>query len=220
MEQCSRCGELKPLEAFYKDSSRTTKRRPECIVCSKAYRAKNKDKINKRNKESYDAEEKKKYTLKTKEHKQNYNKEYWQKNKESLSISNKEYQQSNKSKLSKTAAIYRNTEQGRASRKNSANKRRETKIRSADGSLPMNINNSTIHTPTLIDLLAQQDKRCVYCGIELTMHSSHLDHIHPLSRGGTHTIDNVQFLCPTCNLQKGNLLESEFISDHHNKGTL
>jgi 5-methylcytosine-specific restriction endonuclease McrA len=34
-----------------------------------------------------------------------------------------------------------------------------------------------------------------------------LDHIIPLARGGGHTIDNIQFLCPPCNLSKGYLFD-------------
>ncbi len=33
-----------------------------------------------------------------------------------------------------------------------------------------------------------------------------LDHIHPLSKGGSHTLDNVQILCKCCNSAKGSQL--------------
>jgi hypothetical protein len=36
-----------------------------------------------------------------------------------------------------------------------------------------------------------------------------LDHIIPLSRGGSHTIDNVRCLCRSCNALKGNKLDNE-----------
>lgn len=43
------------------------------------------------------------------------------------------------------------------------------------------------------------DNRCLCCGVigSLTM-----DHVVPLSKGGTHTIDNVQPLCGKCNSRK------------------
>jgi 5-methylcytosine-specific restriction endonuclease McrA len=31
----------------------------------------------------------------------------------------------------------------------------------------------------------------------------HLDHIHPLARGGSHTMDNLQITHPICNIRKG-----------------
>ena len=30
----------------------------------------------------------------------------------------------------------------------------------------------------------------------------HVDHVRPISRGGTDDLDNLQFLCPRCNLSK------------------
>ena len=41
--------------------------------------------------------------------------------------------------------------------------------------------------------------RCAKCG---SSENIHMDHVVPLSRGGAHSIDNVQPLCQTCNLRK------------------
>lgn len=41
-----------------------------------------------------------------------------------------------------------------------------------------------------------------YCGVPLTLTYRHLDHMNPLSRGGSNSIENLQFLCPPCNQQK------------------
>lgn len=51
-------------------------------------------------------------------------------------------------------------------------------------------------------LYAIQQGVCACCETEL-MDGYHLDHIMPVSLGGTHTDDNVQLLCPPCNLRKG-----------------
>jgi 5-methylcytosine-specific restriction endonuclease McrA len=43
--------------------------------------------------------------------------------------------------------------------------------------------------------------RCVQCG---SSHKVHCDHVIPYSWGGADTVENLQILCQTCNLRKGN----------------
>lgn len=50
-------------------------------------------------------------------------------------------------------------------------------------------------------LYRQQNGLCAYCQKELR-NKYHRDHIEPLSRGGTNGIENIQLLCPACNLAK------------------
>jgi hypothetical protein len=44
--------------------------------------------------------------------------------------------------------------------------------------------------------------KCPYCRGELSGSSAHLDHIHPVSKGGLSTNRNLVFVCSTCNLKK------------------
>lgn len=53
---------------------------------------------------------------------------------------------------------------------------------------------------------------CVYCDEDLTNSEIHLDHIIPESQGGLTSYDNLQVTCRKCNLAKGILTESEFVS--------
>ena len=46
-----------------------------------------------------------------------------------------------------------------------------------------------------------QKGKCAYCATKLSS-KYHVDHIHPLSKGGSNWPSNLQILCPTCNLQK------------------
>ena len=45
-----------------------------------------------------------------------------------------------------------------------------------------------------------QSKVCYWCGVDCEKY--HIDHYKPLSKGGTHDIDNMVISCPTCNLKK------------------
>ncbi len=50
-------------------------------------------------------------------------------------------------------------------------------------------------------LMAAQRGKCAYCRDSLRP-GYHVDHIHPLSRGGSNWPRNLQLLCKTCNLAK------------------
>ncbi len=50
-------------------------------------------------------------------------------------------------------------------------------------------------------LLALQRGRCAVCRISISK-KYHVDHITALAKGGKHAPENIQLLCPTCNLRK------------------
>lgn len=52
-------------------------------------------------------------------------------------------------------------------------------------------------------ILETQDHRCSYCRVDLRKAKRHLDHIQPLSCGGSNDRSNLQWLCAPCNLSKG-----------------
>jgi 5-methylcytosine-specific restriction endonuclease McrA len=58
-------------------------------------------------------------------------------------------------------------------------------------------------------LLEKQDGKCACCGVPLD-DTRHLDHIIPLSKGGSNWIHNLQWLCPFCNVSKNDLLPEEW----------
>lgn len=51
---------------------------------------------------------------------------------------------------------------------------------------------------------------CKYCGKRMDIHTLVLDHIVPISKGGTSNIDNLQIICKTSNGMKGSLDEKQF----------
>lgn len=52
------------------------------------------------------------------------------------------------------------------------------------------------------DLLSSTGNKCLCCGISFDEALPTVDHVTPLSRGGTNKIDNIQPLCKRCNSRK------------------
>jgi len=66
-------------------------------------------------------------------------------------------------------------------------------------------------SPSIVDrLLKFQRGKCPICRVELAG-QFHIDHVIPIALNGTNTDDNVQLLCPSCNLSKGAKHPVEFM---------
>lgn len=72
--------------------------------------------------------------------------------------------------------------------------------KSADGS---------VTTEVLNDLLACPI--CPYCNVELNRDNVTIDHIVPISKGGTHTADNLAAVCKSCNQTKHSMSLISFL---------
>lgn len=57
-----------------------------------------------------------------------------------------------------------------------------------------------------IRVLERDDYTCVYCGDA----ADHVDHVHPISKGGSNNDDNLAAACAHCNISKGGKLLSEW----------
>ena len=62
----------------------------------------------------------------------------------------------------------------------------------------------------VIALYHHQAGKCAVCKEELK-NKYHVDHIMPLARGGSNWPENLQLLCPSCNLKKGAKHPLEFM---------
>jgi len=60
------------------------------------------------------------------------------------------------------------------------------------------------------DLLSEFDGRCAYCNVKSD--SLQIEHMLPISRGGTHNKANVVPACGTCNRRKGALTPLEYLA--------
>lgn len=70
---------------------------------------------------------------------------------------------------------------------------------------------------TTEELRAEQGDQCAYCPKQMLFgvreyhpDKASLDHVVPLSRGGTHTRDNAVLACLECNMSKGDKMLAEW----------
>lgn len=169
---------------------------PVCRVCQrasiarweKAHPEKKKAKDTKRRERGYF----KAYNQKNKAQHREYHKEYYQKNKERITARIAKYEEANKEKLTASRKAWRTPEKQRI-----ANHKRKARRLAALGS----------HTESeLMELLQKQNNCCAnpYCNtLLLGGFRKTIDHIVPISRGGSNDIKNLQWLCRHCNTSKG-----------------
>lgn len=53
--------------------------------------------------------------------------------------------------------------------------------------------------------------KCHYCHKSLTIDNCHIDHMMPLSKGGSNCDSNLTLACAECNESKGTLTENEYL---------
>lgn len=69
----------------------------------------------------------------------------------------------------------------------------------------MSSDNTGSISPRIRAIVLARDGFCRMCGASPADTTLHIDHIVPRSRGGSNEIDNLQALCPPCNLGKSDL---------------
>lgn len=94
--------------------------------------------------------------------------------------------------------LYRKTERGRLIHRALWHKR-EARKKAIGGSYT---------AQQIQDLLKRQKRKCYYCHKRLEKY--HVEHVIPLSRGGSNDISNIVIACPTCNMRKHDRLPHEW----------
>lgn len=107
------------------------------------------------------------------------------------------YAEQNKDKIKSYQKAYAASPEGRAVRMN-AEYRRRAKIRSSD----------SCATNAQVRTLIANATNCKYCneGFDLLRRPT-LDHVIPLSKGGSHSLKNLTAACAVCNGKKGARLD-------------
>ena len=211
LKTCKTCKRNLPIENFYKNNQRKDGRTAKCAVCialsRKDYDKKynQTEKAKKNAKRYYHSEKgqkaKKDYRITYRDaHSSDsewiaHMRELWKKyNKEKRYKEIQErYWQTPKGKLQKAKkdSKYQKTPLGLMAKKR-MEKKRKYAIASSD---------STLTLKEWEGILKQYDYRCAYCQKPLKLE---MDHVIPLSKGGTHTRETIVPACRACNAKKGN----------------
>lgn len=110
------------------------------------------------------------------------------KNKQHTAAYGKQYRQENRTEVLRRLKAWRDS--------NPMAMRAHEKTRRA-----RKLNAPGTHTAADVrDILTMQRHHCACCGVKLATY--HVDHIVPLSRGGSNDKANLQILCAPCNLSK------------------
>lgn len=210
MKRCSSCKEEKLLDDFHTRKSSKDGKNYICKSCKsivdKEYHTKNRDKLLGRHREYYQKNKdsliayQHEYSTNNKDKIRSRKKEYYQKNKEYIKAHVKEYRHNNPELMKERDRLkYENNKE----RYFEYARRRDALKRGASQTekIPSNIKDI---------LKEQQNDLCGICDNVVEENQvSHIDHIIPLSRGGSHTMDNLQYAHAGCNLSKGNKLPEE-----------
>lgn len=172
---CNKCNKEKSLTEYHKNKSAKDGFRSDCKECHCAIV--------------------KKYYQENPEKARARHKKYYQEHREQKKANSKKYRKENPEKVKaiKRKYIEENPEKVRESKRLSQSKRRARKL------------NTQVEVIT-DELLNEHwikkgidPQRCYHCKEGLY---EHLDHYYPLSKGGTHTKENLVPSCEYCNLSK------------------
>jgi len=211
---CAACGEGKPLSEYSKQAAHKDGLRYACKACvaikTRAYREANSEKIAAYQRK-YKAENKKELAA----YNRKYDHTYRAENKAKIAARGREYRSENKAKIAAYWRGYRvangeglkaisrawqiaNKESATAYGKAHKKAHPEVAAKARHKRRALKLGNGTFEV-TAKDLLRIRNSPCVHCGAP---GPSHVDHVIPLSKGGTHSIGNLMPLCQTCNSSK------------------
>lgn len=125
-----------------------------------------------------------------------YKREYYKRNKEKICCSTSEYQKAHREHLTQVKA-----ERNKFKRRHDLDFVVKERIRTRNRRARVHWNGGSHSAKDVQQILEAQKGRCNYCQIDVST-KYEVDHIKPVSKGGSNDKSNLQILCVTCNRQK------------------
>jgi 5-methylcytosine-specific restriction endonuclease McrA len=183
---CKKCGQVLPLSDFHRNSNIADGHKNSCKACESRLYAEYREK----NPRNVTPDQQKKWN---EARKARYSKS-------ELRLLKRVYYQNNKEAFRESRKRYLAKNPGL----NAAYVRKYEALRRGNG----------VFLITKKEIANLVSGSCFYCEAKVTKLT--LDHVIPLSRGGTHSIGNLVGACSTCNSSKGNRFITEWERDKRN----
>ena len=197
MKKCSACGEIKPLVLFHKRAAnKTDGRRPECKSCSTlAHR---------------------KWVSLNREHVYSYSKSFAENNREYYALKAREWRKNNPEKYRQHKAKYYSNNREKVLSSNAmwrSENREAYKAKSLRYKARKRYAGGSHSGQDIKDLMFSQNGMCPFCKNDIRT-SYHVDHVVALSKGGSNNKENIQLLCPQCNMRKKARSQEQFAREN------
>lgn len=236
---CTKCGETKPAttEYFYRMKEARDGLRPDCKACldtkqrayylankervaerNRAYREANKERFTEWSRKWYEAnrdaaiEKVRQWGIANRERKRKNQRAYDARNRERNRVKRRAYHAANAGREAEYSRNYyiknkeRLADRQRVYLANNPEKARQrVSVRRA-----RRLQAEGTHTPADIQAQYERQKgRCHWCNVKVG-NTYDVDHLIPLSRGGTDWPENLVISCPPCNRSRGDKLPHEW----------
>lgn len=199
MKTCTKCKTEKPKAEFNKHKKNKDGLQSHCKQCRHDHYTDNAEAIIAKTRARYSVKsveilaQKREYYLNNKEDIDSYQREYRSCKYDALKAYSLEYYQENADAIKAKVREYSAANPDKCA---AHSRNRRARVRNAEGS----------HTAADVKAIFEYQRgKCANCNKKLFKSGAkkfHVDHIHPLAKGGSNWPSNLQCLCCTCNLKK------------------